>query len=288
MSPTPIRRIARIALTVADTAASGRFFEHALGFREIARRRRSGPAFAASVGIPGAAADVLVMQLGAQEIELTAFTPAGRPYPAQRSAADPWFQHFAIVVSDMAAAYAMLGAEQGWTPISTDGPQLLPPETGGIVAFKFRDPDGHPLELSWFPPAAIGAWGDVRSPTPFLGIDHSALAASDGRTSAAFYSDRLGFAIEGRQVNTGPAQERLDGLAGAEVAITTLATPDPGPHIELLEYRTPRQVTREAAEVAITDIASTRLILETIGTGPPSLVRDPDGHLLELRTSAEP
>ena len=31
------------------------------------------------------------------------------------------------------------------------GPQLLPPSTGSVTAFKVRDPDGHPLELSYNP-----------------------------------------------------------------------------------------------------------------------------------------
>ena len=43
----------------------------------------------------------------------------------------------------------------GWTPISTSGPQLLPAASGGVSAFKFRDPEGHPLELIAFPPGAV-------------------------------------------------------------------------------------------------------------------------------------
>jgi catechol 2,3-dioxygenase-like lactoylglutathione lyase family enzyme len=215
---------------------------------------------------------------------LTAFSPAGRAYPAERSAADPWFQHFAIIVSDMAAAYAMLCAQAGWTPISTGGPQLLPPETGGIVAFKFRDPDGHPLELSWFPSAVAGAWAGVRAATPFLGIDHSALAVADNKRSTDFYVRQLGFGRTGFQVNVGPAQGRLDGLPGAEVEITTFSTPEPGPHIELLRYR---GRASHKGEVAINDVASTRLILETRAGGPARILPDPDGHLLELRPPEE-
>ena len=45
-----------------------------------------------------------------------------------------------------------LSAAAGWRPISEGGPQLLPPSNGAVRAFKFRDPDGHPLELIWFPP----------------------------------------------------------------------------------------------------------------------------------------
>lgn len=280
MPQTLVRRIARIALTVSDLDAASGFYERALGFEERGREHRSGRAFAEAVGIPGVTAETKVMRLGAQEIELTAYSPAGRPYPSERSAADPWFQHFAIVVSDMRAACAMLSAEPGWTPISVDGPVTLPPETGGIVAFKFRDPDGHPLELSWFPSSVAGAWRDVRSRTPFLGIDHSALVVADPGLSMSFYVDRLGFVPTGSQVNTGTAQDQLDGLAGARVAITTLSTAEPGPHIELLGYgRNPRALVADA----LNDVVSTRLILEPGEGSSPGITRDPDGHLLEIR-----
>ncbi len=35
------------------------------------------------------------------------------------------------------------------------GPERLPARSGGVSAFKFRDPDGHPLELLAFPPEAV-------------------------------------------------------------------------------------------------------------------------------------
>jgi len=280
MSAIAIRRIARIGLTVADLDASVGFFGSAMGFREVARERRAGRHFSEAVGLASAVADVVIMRLGSQEIELTSFLPPGRRYPAERRADDPWFQHFAIVVSDMAAAYAMLGGHAGWTAISTGGPQLLPPETGGIVAFKFRDPDGHPLELSCFPPAVAGAWNDVRSDTPFLGLDHSALGVLNSNESKAFYVDQLDFRPTGFQVNEGPAQDRLDGLPGVAVEITSLGTAEPGPHIELLGYRHHESAV---ADVAANDIASTRLILERGGPGSGCSIRDPNGHLLEVR-----
>lgn len=280
MPQNPVRRIARIALTVTDLVASARFFHRALGFEETAHEHSAGRAFAEAIRVPGATAETIVMRLGAQELELSAYAPAGRAYPTERSAVDPWFQHFAIVVSDMRAAYAMLGAEPGWTAISSDGPERLPQETGGIVAFKFRDPEGHPLELSWFPPAVAGAWRDVCSPTPFLGIDHSALGVADPVASTRFYVDHLGFTHVASQVNTGAAQDKLDGLAGARVEISTLSTADPGPHIELLGYgRAPTPVARHA----VNDLVSTRLILEAAPGSSLGMTSDPDGHLLEIR-----
>ena len=82
---------------------------------------------------------------------ITGVERPGPPYPAGSRSPDLWFQHFAIVVSDMDAAYARLRAA-GVPPISFGGPETLPEQNGGVRAFKFREPDGHPLELLWFPP----------------------------------------------------------------------------------------------------------------------------------------
>ena len=304
--PPRVVRIRRIGLTVADLAPARAFYEQILGFRMVAAEVRGRAAFAALTGLAGARADVAVLRLGAQEIELAAFTPAGRPYPADRAANDPWFQHFAIVTADMAAAYAALGERPDAAPISEGGPQLLPPATGSVTAYKFRDPEGHPLELSLFPPvAAAAAWRDPPAGAVFLGVDHSAIAVADAEASTAFYV-RLGLRVAARQVNAGPTQARLDGLAGAEVDIVSLDCAEGGPHLELLAYRRPagRGVMDD---LQANDIAATRLILdveglpelvERLGADPgrfvsdgivtledgarAALIRDPDGHLLEL------
>ncbi len=66
---------------------------------------------------------------------------------------DLWFQHIAIVVSDMDRAYQKL-CQFDVTSIST-APQKLPDyieAAAGIEAFYFRDPDGNALELISFPP----------------------------------------------------------------------------------------------------------------------------------------
>ena len=52
----------------------------------------------------------------------------------------------------MDAAYARVRAA-GVQPISLNGPETLPERNGGVRAFKFRDPDDHPLEL-WLDGAA--------------------------------------------------------------------------------------------------------------------------------------
>ena len=81
---------------------------------------------------------------------------------------------------------------------TSSGPQLLPawkPNAGGIRAFYFRDPDGHALEVLWFPQRKGAAkW---RAPTDrlFLGIDHTAIVISDTEASLRFYRDQLGTVI---------------------------------------------------------------------------------------------
>src|SRR3954467_15443160 len=74
----------------------------------------------------------------------------------------------------------------------------------------------------------------------FLGINHTAIAASDTERSLAFYRDRLGLWIAGQSENWGIEQERLSGVPGVRVRITTLRA-DSGPGIELLHYVTPQE-----------------------------------------------
>jgi catechol 2,3-dioxygenase-like lactoylglutathione lyase family enzyme len=211
---------------------------------------------------------------------LLAFDVPGAAYPIPCAANDPWFQHFAINVSDMAAADAQL-SRYSRGPISVGGPQLLAPSTGSVTAYKFRDPEGHPLELS-FNPAAAGATGAATSSNaasvakPFIGIDHTAIVVADPDASIAFYT-KLGFRLTKRLVNTGPEQDRLDGLVDVELDIIVL-TAAAGPHLELLRYRRP--LPGPPVEVAPSDIAATRLVLS--GTGEVGRRRDPDGHWLEL------
>ena len=106
---------------------------------------------------------------------------------------DTAFQHFALVVRDMALALAQLRGVPGWTPISSGGPQRLPQGSGGVTAFKFQDPDGHPLELLAFPEHAVPPhWMERSADGIFLGIDHSAISVRDTAISTAFYQS-LGF-----------------------------------------------------------------------------------------------
>jgi catechol 2,3-dioxygenase-like lactoylglutathione lyase family enzyme len=239
-------RIDHFVLYTADVSAARAFYVDALGF----------------------AADGAWLRLGEQRIVL-APTLDAYPYPEPRAANDPWFQHFAIVVSDMAAAYERL-ARFGQIPISRGGPQRLPPSTGNVTAYKFRDPEGHPLELSHIRGSA--AWYAVAMANPeavFLGIDHTAVAATDLETSLAACR-HLGFTEGPRYLNNGPEQDRLDGLDGVVLDIATMMAPGGGPHIELLHYRSPNAAT--AMPRVLPSVAATRTVFALGGGGETSLV----------------
>jgi catechol 2,3-dioxygenase-like lactoylglutathione lyase family enzyme len=143
--------VATVGATVSDLARSTRFFVEVLGF-EIEggpRTELTGRPFELLHGLFGARAQVATLKLGRERIELTEYlAPRGRPYPVDTRGNDRWFQHIAIITSDMERAYARL-REYGVAHAST-GPQRLPKWNTGaadIQAFYFRDPDGHFLEV---------------------------------------------------------------------------------------------------------------------------------------------
>ena len=177
-------RIRRIGFTTADLGLAAGFYA-ALGFEAIGTDTVDAPELAV-LGMAGARAERLSMRLGRQEVEFLRFDPPGRAYPDGSTSTDLWFQHIAIAVSDIGEAYARAMAAGGHA-ITEGGPQTLPPNTGGVAAFKFRDPEGHPLELLAFPPG-VGeeAWQAKGAAVPFLGIDHTAIAVSDIARSRAF------------------------------------------------------------------------------------------------------
>lgn len=255
-----VDRIERLILNTADLRAACAFYVEALGFSRCDEADGAGAA---------------TLELGAQRIE---FRQVGeRAYPQPWSANDPWFQHFAVVVADMDAAYSRVEASGG-RPISRRGPRRLPASTGGVTAYKFRDPEGHPLELSWLPNAA--AWTAAAAADPgavFLGIDHTALAVADLETSVAFYRN-LGLSEGERFLNRGPEQDDLDGLSGVVLDIATLYPAGGGPHIELLHYRSPRPGAAEA--LGPLSLASTTTQFAAPAVVAPVDLLDPDRHRL--------
>jgi len=257
-----VRELARIRLNARDPEGLTAFFVTSLGFT-----RQSG----------GGGRELLA--LGPTRLEIV--RASGARYPAAVPASSPLFQHFAIATRDVGAAYSRLRQSSDWTPITIDGPQRLPPGSGGVTAFKFRSPEGHPLEL-------------ISADTGELPrIDHSAISVADTGASVAFY-EALGLQRGDASYNHGPEQAQLDDLPAAEVDVTGLFAPRGAIHLELLAYRTDRPSAQ--ALPAPGDVAATRLVftadapalealrrrpdLEFAGASP--LLRDPDGHLLQF------
>jgi catechol 2,3-dioxygenase-like lactoylglutathione lyase family enzyme len=279
--------VGAVSLVVADLCRSLRFYREVLSFRQI------GPEMAetTTVGADHYAARTVQVGLGDELLELTQFCGvAGRPVPTDSRANDRWFQHVAIVVSDMRRAHARL-VDAGTTLISA-GPQRLPcsnRDAAGIVALYFKDPDGHPLELIHFPAGK----GDRKwhQGGPLLqGIDHTAIVVADTGASLRFYRDGLGLRIVGQGLNHGPEQERLSGVASACVRITSLRAQS-GPGIELLEYLSPRVGRPRPAGGHVYDLGRSRTRIAVRRSEPTSvgsivhsskrvatLVCDPDGH----------
>ena len=251
-----------IAMTVSDAGRAADFYRRVLGFERVLEREISGDVYEQLHGIPGIRLRVIRVRLGDEALDLMEYvTPRGRRVPADSRSNDHWFQHAAIVVSDMDRAYAHLLSHRA-EPVSP-APQQLPawnPDAGGIRAFYFKDPDGHPLEILWFPPGKGDARWHVRGERLFLGIDHTAIVVADTARSLACYRDTLGLRVAGTSENSGPEQERLNDVAGARLRITTLRAAA-GPGVEFLEYLAPRDGRPIPGDTRANDVAHWRTTL---------------------------
>lgn len=238
-------RIRAIGLTVTESDRSLNFYTQALSFDLVSDITVTGQNYSDLEGVNEAKIRILTLRLGDELIKLMEYLNIkGKPIPRDSQSNDLWFQHLAIVVSDMDRAYAHLNSFP-FEPISV-APQTIPPEnqaSGGVRAFKFKDPDGHDLELIWFPPGkGQDKWhqsSKTGSDRLFLGRDHSAIAISNTEQSLHFYHDLLRMQIDSRSLNWRPTQTRLDHLLGAEVRITDLRPSQDSLGIELLDYIVP-------------------------------------------------
>lgn len=286
-----VAAVLRVGFTVADLDRSVAFFTDVLGFEQTGEREEAGDAIEARTGVFAARVRTARLRLGREEIELSEFLApsTGRPIPVDSQANDLWFQHVAIVVSDLDAAYARLRAHR--VRHASAGPQRLPdwnPDAGGIEAFYFRDPDGHFLELIEYPKGKGDPRWQRAEGRLFLGIDHTAIAVADTDRSLAWYRDRLGLRVAGTSENFGIEQERLNGVFGARLRITALRAAAPGPGIELLEYLAPSTGRPRPRDLRAHDLAywhvDLRLAEDVRPTdGLPSA--DPDGHALRFLAS---
>ncbi len=236
-----VKRVAMIGFTVSDMERSVAFYERLFGFKKVAEFEVTGTAYDTLSGVFASNMKIVHLQLGDQTVELTQFvSPKGRPIPVPSHSNDLWFEHMAIVVSDMEKAYDVL-RRNGVRQISPE-PQTIPKSNvpaAGIKVIKFRDPDNHDLELIYFPKGKGNARWHQATDRLFLGIDHTAITVSNTEQSLKFYRDLLGMKVAGKSLNTGITQERLDGLFNARVRVTAVVPETYPPHVEFLQYETP-------------------------------------------------
>lgn len=230
-----------VGMTVSDMDQAVAFYANVLSFKKVSDVEVLGEEYEQLQGLFGVRLRVVRMQLGSELIELTEYlTPKGRPIPIDSRSHDHWFQHIAIVVNDMDKAYQHLRRFK--VQHTSTAPQRIPDTNkaaAGIRAFYFKDPDGHNLEIIYFPPGK----GNPKWQTPadqlFLGIDHTAIVVSDTATSLKFYRNLLGLKLARESLNYGTEQEHLNNVQGARLQISGLKSPS-GPGIEFLEYLEPR------------------------------------------------
>jgi catechol 2,3-dioxygenase-like lactoylglutathione lyase family enzyme len=310
--PALVDGVDAIGITVSDIDRAVDFYSKVLTFEKVSDTEVAGEDYEHLEGVFGLRIRVVRMRLGDEFIELTEYlAPKGRPIPVDSRSNDRWFQHIAIIVSDMDKAYALLRRNK--VEHASSGPQRLPDwnkNAAGISAFYFKDPDGHPVEVLQFPPEkGLEKW-HLPTDKLFLGIDHTAIVVWDTDASVKFYRDLLGMHVAGESENYGTEQEHLNNVFGARLRITALRGAS-GPGIELLEYLAPRDGRPFPSDERASDIVHRQTVLLTrgadaaarqlhggkvnfvssgvvanqtgqLGFSKALLVRDPDGHAVEI------
>jgi catechol 2,3-dioxygenase-like lactoylglutathione lyase family enzyme len=312
-----VQRVKMIGFTVADVDREANFFVKVLQFEKVSDFRVVGSEYDKMVGVFNANMRIVHLKLGEQIVELTQYVspPTGRPIPMPSYSNDAWFQHMAIVVSDMDAAYKIL-QENNVQQISAN-PITIPesnPGAAGIKGIKFRDREGHDLELIYFPPRKGDPSWQKAADRLFLGLSHTAMTVASADKSVTFYRDLLGLDVGGVTFNSGTTQDVLDNLFNDTCLVTAMIPVSAPPHIEFLDYKTPPggrpmpgdtkandlwhwQTTLVTKDIqAVTDrlrkagaqfitpdvMAIPQEAQAQLGFKKAVMVRDPDGHAIRL------
>jgi catechol 2,3-dioxygenase-like lactoylglutathione lyase family enzyme len=291
-------------ISVSSLEKSASFFENVLDFKSVTKEEDVSHIVRSAPGMPkNSNARSQQLTLGDECVELTEYkNPKGADFIKDSHGNDLWFEHIAIVVSDMDKGYARL--KDARVRFVSNVPQTLPEwnkNAAGISAFYFRDPDGHYLELIHFPKGkGLGKWQN-HSESLFLGIDHTAITVSSTERSLAFYRDKLHLRVVGGSENYGIEQDHLSGVFNAHVLITSLRG-DSGIGIEFLEYVSPSGGRETASNPRISDIPVWQIATDvetpdisedktfswqTIRPDTNKIVKiawlkDPDGHVVRL------
>lgn len=309
-----INTVGPVGITVKDLDQSVKFYCDLLGFKKVAEQEYSGSVSEKLEGVFGMHSRVAKLQLGDEYIELTDYiTSGGRSIPEDQHSNDLFFQHIAIVVSDMEKAFDLLKKYK--VEFVSTAPQTLPlsnTAAAGIKAFYFHDLDNHNLEIIYFPKGKGNPKWQVNNKKIFLGIDHTAIGISNTEISEKFYTTVLGFVRKGDSWNFGTEQEHLNNVEGASLHITGLKTTD-GPGVEFLQYLKPGPGKLYPADTKANDIwywqttlytHNATALYNTLKTSGYTfvsselvqvkeknvltsmfIVKDPDGHALLIKES---
>lgn len=312
-----VTQLESVGITVKDMNHSLQFYTQVLGFKKISDAEYRGEEIEKLKGLFGINIRVARLQLGDEFIELTDYlTTGGRSIPEDQKSNDLFFQHIAIVVSDIEKAYQHV-KKFNVEHVSTF-PQTLPksiPAAEGIKAFYFHDPDNHNLELIYFPKGKGQDKWQRNNGKIFLGIDHTAIGVSSTENSHRFYSDILGIERKGDSWNQGIEQAHLNNVEEASLHITGYRAAQ-GPGIEFLQYIKPGPGKPYPKDSRSDDIwhwqttlivndaealykkfkemnavfVSKELVHQQInGIHTKSfIVRDPDGHAIQIKETPNP
>ncbi len=313
-----IKDIDALGMTVHDLNLSIRFYTQVLGFSQVAETEVYGEEYENLVGVFDARMRVATLQMGDQLLDLVEFlTPRGRPIPLTSRTNDHWYQHIAIVTTDIEKAYQTLRKHD--VQHISNAPQRLPmmdSEEGEVKAFYFEDPDGHPLVLmEYLDEKEKEQWYQESDLPLFVGISHTGFVVSDTDESLKFYRDTLGFRIEGEDVLSGKEVDHLAGVRGSKIKRTKLVAPEWGIPLYLLEFVEPKEEGREVPidtkandmwhwqiQAEVYDIKELEELIAKrgykiaseavsnfensfIGVEKAFMARDPDGHALLFYTS---
>ena len=144
--------VGHTGLVVKDMGKMVAFYRDAFGFEVLLDTRVGGKEADDIVSFHVESERIVLMNLGATQIELLEYRPSGRGYPSDYKSNDLFGVHLAFQSDDIEKDYAMLKAK-GVTIISR-GPQTIPkthPIFAGTKVLYVQDPEGHPLELIQMP-----------------------------------------------------------------------------------------------------------------------------------------
>jgi catechol 2,3-dioxygenase-like lactoylglutathione lyase family enzyme len=98
-----------IGMTVSDLDRSVEFYIRVLSFEKVSEYEAEGAGCEHLEGVFGLRTRTARLRLGDEFLDLTEYlAPKGRAMPADSHGNDRWFQHVAIITSDMDRAYAWL------------------------------------------------------------------------------------------------------------------------------------------------------------------------------------